>query len=312
MNYFIMNTTEILKELKENFNLKDNHILILKTLQEENLTADEICKKTNIPKGRIYNFLNELIENKLLEKTPETPATYTARPLTDRILEFFNYNFEKLMQNELKILSKIEKKEELESVDFITGSKQYAFQIIRMLSESERFLVVERGTSVSLLLYPQNKEEFHELRKEILRRRGEVLIAGSEKQQMLVKLAYDNAYLEGKKFQMAIYKEGIKTFLKSFKDALGKERLKEWFEELEKNIKEGKLSVKVIPRNLPFYIYFGENRMILVLYNKGMRVGLSLRSGKLDFIQDSFREIFNEGEKFIPFVKEWMEKNKIF
>jgi len=63
-----MQTALVLDELKQNFHLKESHIIIIQSLKEKDLTADEVCSITTIPKGKIYDLLNELMHVNLIKK----------------------------------------------------------------------------------------------------------------------------------------------------------------------------------------------------------------------------------------------------
>ena len=93
---------DIFSELKKGYNLKKNHMNIIKLLSVEECTADEICERTTIPKGRIYNLLNELIEMRLLERKSGVPAVYSMGDPESRILDFLKHSFTKEVQKQKK------------------------------------------------------------------------------------------------------------------------------------------------------------------------------------------------------------------
>ena len=56
----------LLNELKKGYGLKEKHIRIIKILRDWPLTAEQVAKQGDIPLGRVYEYLNQLIEFKIL------------------------------------------------------------------------------------------------------------------------------------------------------------------------------------------------------------------------------------------------------
>ncbi|MFC1774893.1 hypothetical protein ACFLZN_01090, partial [Nanoarchaeota archaeon] len=58
-----MEKEKILQKLKDSHGLKNKHVLILKALSKgKQLTAENLSDVCQIPLGRIYSYLNELVK----------------------------------------------------------------------------------------------------------------------------------------------------------------------------------------------------------------------------------------------------------
>ena len=62
-----MKYQELMHELSHSFGIKNNEVLIVQALIGRELTADQICAITGIPKGRVYDFINRLLRLKLIK-----------------------------------------------------------------------------------------------------------------------------------------------------------------------------------------------------------------------------------------------------
>lgn len=70
---------EIRRLLKENFKLRENHLLILEYLFEkknEKVDAETLSKETGVPLGRIYEFLEDLVDYGFLGVQYTRPRYY--------------------------------------------------------------------------------------------------------------------------------------------------------------------------------------------------------------------------------------------
>ena len=89
--------------LKVKYSFRENHILIMEALLNKNYGADNLSKKTGIPKGRIYEFLNFLLKNKIITSLGKHPKVYSINPLSENIANFLELKFSELSENEAAV-----------------------------------------------------------------------------------------------------------------------------------------------------------------------------------------------------------------
>lgn len=92
---------ELLNMLKFEFGFRDRHILLLKILYTDSVDANNLVKRTDIPKSRIYHFLNDLIRAGLVEKSRNFPASYNAKEFDKNIYKFINIKKQELEIKEM-------------------------------------------------------------------------------------------------------------------------------------------------------------------------------------------------------------------
>lgn len=74
--------------LKKEYGFRENHLAILDFLFQnkgKRFSAEQLWNKTEVPKGRIYDFLNELIDWGFLEVKYTKPKTYALRELKEAL-----------------------------------------------------------------------------------------------------------------------------------------------------------------------------------------------------------------------------------
>ena len=116
---------EIYSKLQSDFGLGSKHILTLRSLENKDLGAKEICSKTQIPQGRIYPYLNFLVDNKLIEKTPKKPHVYSAKEFNKKVIEFMKKRIDSLLDSQSHIMDSM--KGRLEQIEMIGDSRMFTF-----------------------------------------------------------------------------------------------------------------------------------------------------------------------------------------
>src|SRR3989344_6977948 len=99
-----MELDKIFLELQDGFDLKSQHIEILKALQFEALSAEKVCELAKIPPGRIYLFLNELLDSGLIQKTTKKPYVYWMENPKEKIITFMKNRSDTFVKNEHRII----------------------------------------------------------------------------------------------------------------------------------------------------------------------------------------------------------------
>jgi sugar-specific transcriptional regulator TrmB len=295
---------DILEELKNAFNLKKNHILILQLLSSEECTADEICDRTGIPKGRIYNLLNELIDMHLIERRKGVPAVYNMNKPTERILDFLKYDFSNEVRKQTKIISLLEKKTRVERVEIMNDNKTYDYNIIAQLVDAKWVKVVHRESSLAWFIQPRDEKEFWEVREEINKRRR-AATSPSRDLSLLKYRAYLEVYKE-KDIEQIMCKSAFDSYVEILRGLYGDSKVKEWSKNLLKDLDTHK-NVKLYVQESEFSVFnthISDRGVLLVLLFRdeisGMRI-IGKRTS--DLYERYFEELKTHSEPMEKYLK---------
>ncbi len=304
---------QLIESLKSKFGLKDRHILILKALQERELTAPKICKATSIPIGRIYEPLNELLAFGLIEKGNKKPTHYHMHRPEEKVLNYLKYKHDELIAKENDILEGLERIESKQQIDFIDNKKDYSFALISFFSQCRHHHVkgiyqIVRQTSIPMLLYPSDTRKFTALREVIVKNRQTITHAQMSF-GLLVKKAYYDLYREGVTFNMIIGKEPLDQHFRLIKKELGNKFLEEIIRSILDKIREGRLRVYVTHEFIPMGSDISEREVLLCLIHKGFITAISIQSPR---IADLYLHFFDSMKAKAESFEEYLKKSAFY
>lgn len=302
----LMNIIRIINELKERFNLKKNHVSILKVLIDDDLPADDIAEKTNISMGRIYNLLNELIEKKLIDKVGGTPAIYSIKNIEKNIVRFLDKDFQNYISKQNTIISLIEEKTRLEEVKILNNRKEYDFETIAFYSKGKWFKLIHRHLSLAWLLLPRDDEEFWRIRLLINKKRKAQTSLNKE-----IALIKHKSYIEAcknKSVEHIMTLGALKEYMVLIEEEFGKNKLKEWAKDCLNRIDTSK-NVKIYIIDNPyslFTIYVSNNEVISALLNHNDVSGVKILGDRISNIYaDGFEEMKSKSKPIQEYLKEY-------
>jgi len=281
---------QVIKEMANEFDLKGKHLFILDILFDNNLSAYEISKKTNIPMGRIYDFLNDLISFGLIEKTSKKPALYSMGNPSEKITNFLKYKFDGLVEKEKKILDLMQKKQAIESLEMIHSGDEFTFKQIQLLSECRAIRTVVRHGSIPFPIYPSNSEEFKKVRDVIVKNRLTMAHTTHEMTFMIYK-AHKDAYEQGKRFSAIIEKSALDYNLGIIKSKLGRYFLTKMSEDIKDKIERYKMKIYVIDEYIPMQIFITEKKVMLSIIHLGITTGVVIQS---DEVVELYRDFYDD------------------
>jgi len=298
-----MRSDEMLNELEANFGLKDNHIKILKELSlSGSLEADKLAKNTGVPLGRIYEFLNDLVEAKLVLKTATFPSIYSIDSLENRITEFMRYQSDSLIQKEKKITSLFETTD-TQYVEHLTDKDRYSLEDLKIIKNSNRINTLGRHI-LPHILYPLDEKEFFKLRNFVSTRRKTILAPNVSTTRLILFRTVKEEYNQGREFNYIIDKDTLKENLVLFKKYYGKkypEFIKLIISQLNSH---PKVKIYVTNLSLPMFIRIGQNEVLLGLSYFGSTTGLLIRGKQtVSFYNKHFDEILENSVSIKEFLK---------
>ena len=278
---------DIIKELANEFDLKSKHMLILDALYDGDLPAHEICRRTKIPIGRIYDFLNELLSYDLIEKISGKPALYSMANPSEKITSFLKHKFDRLVEKENRILDLMQRKQSIESMETIHSGDEFTFKQIQLLSECKAIKTVVRHGSIPFPIYPSDSTEFQKVREVIVKNRPTMAHTTHEMTFMIYK-AYKDAYKKGKQFSAIIEKSALDFNLNIIKTKLGEPFLKKMIEGFKEKIKKYKIKIHVVDEYVPMQIFITEKKVLLSIIHLGITTGVLIQSDEVVSLYKDF------------------------
>jgi len=301
-----MDTKKLFAELEQNFGLRKNHILILEVLTKDDYTADKLVKDTGIPMGRIYEFLNDLLEMKLIEKKQGYPTIYTVDKLEDRILNFLKRHSESSQAMEKKLLDLLESEKESEVISLITGRDQLAFETMRSTQESiETKSIVMRETLPSIL-YPLDEEKFIQYRGFFGKKRKTLFGTEVDRTRILMFRVTKEAYQKGRKFTYISDRKTLDFHMNLLRKR-GDKILKEYLDLAIGQLKKyPNIKVYVSEDVLPMGIRICDKEKVLIrMTHFGTPLGIIIKNKQTaQFYDDFFEEAVSKSKSFKEYVKE--------
>jgi sugar-specific transcriptional regulator TrmB len=281
---------DVINELAKEFDLNQKQLLILDTLYETNLSALALSKKTDIPMGRIYDFLNELLTYGLIERTVKKPYVYSMKNPGEKITHFLKYTFDNLVDKENRIFGLMHKKQKIEGLEMIHGGDEFTFKQIQLLSECNSIKTVVRHGSIPFPIYPSDRDEFQKVRNVIVANRM-TLAHTSQEMTFLIHKAHKDANEKGKKFSAVIEKSALEYNLKIVKSKLGNSFLKKMIQDVKNKIQKYGMKMHVIDEYVPMQIFITEKKVMLSIIHLGSTTGVVMQSDEIvnlymDFYDD--------------------------
>lgn len=291
-----MEFSKIILELKNSFSLRKNHVLILEALEKENLTADEICSKTGIPKGRIYELLNFLLSSGLIEKGKGTPAYYSMMNPQENVRNFLKKKFDENVEKQTQVMALLEEKSEIEEIKAITGVEEFCFALMEALKRDNNFRIImgkEASPYTFHTLHPKDDDDFIKVRKMLIEnsdlRQSPVILSVNDSTVLQLNRYFNEAFSAQKSFEYIFLKEFYDLYVDLLCKTFGLDKVLWRRDRLEKQLAEFNIKMYVLDEQFPFYAFISEKEVITVLEHKTSFSGIKIRSQKAVNI---FRDLF--------------------
>jgi predicted transcriptional regulator len=299
-----MQVENILNELKNDFQLKDSHISIIKSLKEKDCTADEICSLTRIPKGKIYELLNELLNVNLIKKIRQIPAIYSAKDIKSNTLDFLKYCFDELVAKEVRIMSMLDRGEQ--QIEVITNKEKCIFRIMESLAKENNFRIVFGAKSVPMFFYPDNNQLHLKLRKKLVKERE--TLAGDKHNAILLANTYKEAHKLEKRFRFLITEEAFNLYMKTASKELSKKEFRDLIKKIKGYVRRADIDLRVMQGHIFNYIYSSNDRLFIIMFSAKMAISLVITSEKA---VNAFADLFDDVFKNSKNIKSFMDRVRI-
>jgi sugar-specific transcriptional regulator TrmB len=209
--------------LKSGFGFGEAELIVYNYLLEKNrATAEIICKETKVPKGRVYDVLNNLLDNGFIEMTYSRPKMYFISDPEKSFSNALNVKERKLGALErdamiiAKKLSSQKTRKSFETIELINDKQDFFSKVSKeILSSSTARLATRRIPS---LILRDQKEENDAVRiayKMMVTNFLERIYSGSINVKYLISKEYLEQLLHSKE------KEKKEEAIKNVKELLG-------------------------------------------------------------------------------------------
>jgi sugar-specific transcriptional regulator TrmB len=264
----------ILKELCESFSVSGKELLIIEALSKSKLSAHEISKKTNIPIGRIYDYLNNLINVKLIERSEKKPYIYSIEKLDENIIEFLKYNFDETIRKQNKMMYLLEhRSKNFDEIDIVTNSDDFSFRTIQLVKESKFIKNIVRHGSIPFPLYPEKSEDFLKVRTAVVENR-DTLSHTTPEMTFMIYRTHDEAYKNGKNMEYIVEESALKFHFDMIKQKFGQKFFTRMKQEIKERLKKYNVKIFVINEFVPIQTFITEQKVFLSLIHQKHTQGL--------------------------------------
>ncbi len=293
--------------LENEFGLKDQHVLLIKVLDGQKFNAREICKRTAVPKGRVYGYLNELVAMGLVEKLEGSPILYTVSDLKKNIVLFMKQRIDVLVTSQSKVTSLLGQ-EQSSSVELIDSSLKFTQAHLKMLEEAKSFRYISVHHSFPYILYPDDEKDFLRIRRIIANARPTIT---HPEFALLVHRSYHNSLKSGKMITSIFEKASFDYHLSLLSKWLEKKELAQVIEGIINKLKLYAVKVYVLDEYSPLQIDTNERRVCLSLNYVGVTNGIIITSKEaVNFINKVFDEKINRAQDVLPLLESMLKELK--
>jgi len=295
-------------ELKKRCGLSEKHVLVIKSLRNGDLPAKKISARANIPLGRLYEYLNELLYYGLIEKKGKKPCAYSIENMGEKVRNFMKKRFDNVVSDEKVILDMLQKKEETERIEITSTKEEFIYTQLKMLSSCKKMYTLTRYGSIPFIVYPSRYEEFLKLRKEVAKVRP-MLAYSSHEMSMMVNRAYIDAYKGGKSLTAIIAKKSFDFHLQLARKNLGEEFFVSMVKDLLERIKKYNIKIYLLNEHFPMQIFINEDTAYLSMIHEGGTYGTVIYSKNVrEIYMHMYEEMIQRSQPAEKYLKEVLKQ----
>lgn len=272
-----MSFDAVFGELKNRYGLKSQHLDILTHLQHEDLPADELSRRTGIPLGRLYGFLNGLLDDGLIEKSGRKPFRYSMQPPQEKILLFMKRQFDAAVRSQSEIMALLEQKGRVNHLEVIESSERFSYHMLQMLNEGKYFKTITRQTSFPFSLYSHDKKDFLAIREAIGKLRQTLAYHTPEIASMMFNTITE-FHRKRRPYLEIVCKSALDSHLAFIRDEFGEDMRQRILDGIANKIKNYNYNAFVLDEFTPMQIFITDKRVLFSLIHQGKTTGVIIRS----------------------------------
>jgi len=302
-----MEVDRIIGKLQENFGLRANEVLILRAVKDNELSAVQICHKTGIPKGRIYDFLNSLLKSGLIKKTNNMPYKYGIGDFKKSVLEFLKKKEDEFQRKEGFLRDSLEK--EAPEMIMIESRAQLLEQIRLSFKDDKTHKIILLGTPN--IFFPEDPVEALKIRN--FEDRIYPTTVGRGKESIPYHEEYREAYKDKTKKFYYLMKEGsFRPFLNLLKQVYTSDEYCQRITQIKKDLKRYNISLRVSKGKsfFPYYFSVTDSRVFLLFVSQEVQGLVIRRPNVVKMYNRLFDEAYAHAKSFKPLMDKAIKGGK--
>jgi predicted transcriptional regulator len=289
--------------LRKEFGLREKHVSIMRCLEDKKLSADDLCKTTGIAAGRIYEYLNVLVEKGVVQRSQKRPYVYSIPHLKRSIIRFTQNKIDDLMRLQSEMMIRLQQGR-TEAVELIPNAMVLTQCHINMVLESSTFKVVCVNHSFPYVLYPDDFNSFMKLRSIVSAARQTISRPGIDMAHLVYE-AYINALESDKQLIVVLDKGTFDFHIKLFREQLTRDEFKKFLHNIIRRLDERPVRCVVVDETSPLQIDISERRVCVSMKHLGTSTGIVLQSPEA---VQFFAKVFDRHVKQSVDVRELVKK----
>jgi len=295
-----MDMNKLLLELKNGFGLRDKHIQIIKVLDKWPLTADQISKQAEIPLGRVYEYLNQLIELKLIEKTSKKPYFYEIKDLNKNIIDFIKHRSDQMVESKSRVMNLMVGTGAPEHIEMIDTKEKYSLVHLDIVSESSEAKIICHHNSFPFALYPRRWDDFLATRNLVRKQRSTIAFADYNSIYLIFK-TYKDIFDMKKTIHIIMERSTWDKTIEMFKEEFGTLYVRHYLREVEKRLLEGEVEVYLTEEYQPIEVDLNNIRVGVAIRHGELTTGIVVQSSKSLAV---FHKLFDQAKsRSIPLLR---------
>ena len=271
----------IYRILKRDFGLRDKHVMVLHALEQQEQKAEDLCKVTHIPQGRIYEYLNTLVESGLVSRSHKKPYLYSVPDFKKNVVWFTKQKIDGMVKAQDELLETL--KQPSSNVALINNSAMFSKTHCDIITKARIFRMIGIHHSLPFMLYPEELDEFKALRRVITSSRPTIVQSNGET-TLLVYKTYMDAFKKGKSMSGIFEKDTFNRHMQLFERAFEKQQFLAMLDSMIAKIKN--------------YVTYGEvddATLALLKQKKGESKYYNLNSPRKGYGRKGIKKDFNSG-----------------
>jgi len=256
---------KVIKELGKNFNLCGKELLIVEALLDNPLDAHRLSKKTNIPLGRIYDYLNNLIKVRLIDRSEKKPYIYSIDRFDESVADFLKYNFEDMVQKQHRVMHLLEHRtKKFDEIEIIESGDDFSFRTIQLLKEARFIKNIVRHGSIPFSVYPDKIDDFSKVRRAVIENRTTLAYTTPEMTLMLFQ-SHEEAYKSGKSIEYIVERQSLNSYLNLIKKKFKKKFYDKMVEIIKERLDKYNVKIYVLNEFVPMQVFVTDKKVFLAL-----------------------------------------------
>jgi len=267
----------LLNELKKGYGLKEKHIRIIKVLRNWPLTAEQVAKQGDIPLGRVYEYLNQLIEFKIIVKTTKKPYFYEVKDLNKAVMDFMKHHSDKMTDTRRKVMDLMKGMGSTENIELVDSKEKYSIIHLDMVSEAKDLSIITHHASFPFALYPRRWDDFLATRNLIKKSRSTIAFADYNSIYLIFK-TYKDAFDQNKTVRVVMEKSCWDNTINLFKEEFGPLYVKHYLKDIEERIKKDEIQIFLIDEYQPIEVDINDLRVGVAIRHGDITTGIIMQS----------------------------------